>query len=134
FDNKGKMLLFATTTDIDSTGVIEISLLKLATGEQHKIWTSQPGDKIADFHFSDNGKQVLFTITKRKNGEDLNSIWLYRSDEEKTVLKLKDGDPRIDNRRKLDVGAEFSKNGKWIFFTLRQPVETPKLTTNAAQV
>jgi len=114
FDHKGSAMILRDTTG----GKASLRYLNLTTGTEEKIWTGKTGEFVGQLQFDDDGSQVFFFVQERLNNKNVNAIWYYKVGSKLALLKLKDGDPRIEKSLHLAGPLRFSSDCRWMFFNL----------------
>jgi dienelactone hydrolase len=115
FDISGKVLLLKMVTN----GITELKWINIAS--EYKpivIWSSENAD-VDNYSFDQNGTQLTFTVVDRNRKSTAKSIWNYVDGNQKAV-ELVSSNLQIKWPNFEIYGTpEFSQNGRWIFFAVR---------------
>jgi dienelactone hydrolase len=110
--------LFLTRKDSSHYGFYRLSL---ATGKLNQLWSGDLNARLDNIRFDRSGDQVAFCVD--------GSLWYYNAKMDRATLQ------HIDSGWLFNGTAEFSGNGKWLFFQLQQrekPARSPTRTDTGA--
>lgn len=127
FSDNGRTLLIKQNNQT----IASLQWVNLETKKASTIWTGQPGMQLIGYNFDLAGDQLVF-ITKTQTG---NTIWYYRDGINSAAEKINNRTEGIASGLQISADTPFfNKSGKYIFFKLQKPVETPKPDPNTVDV
>jgi len=125
FSNSGKVMFFVKQ-DAVKKDKVSAWLADLQTGKQQQVYE---GPNIGDIIFSREDSQLAFIAETSKT----NSIWYYKLGTKKAILLTNQGTTGIPSGYAIVPGAywSFSKDGKSIFFSVKEPEISPRKAETA---
>ena len=145
----GKTLFLKTKKikgDSVSSALVIVDLEREAISN---IWSSEKNNGIlSSYSIDDSGEQIAFILQEpfvsksisKMEGEDnkkdqfTNSIWYYRVGMKKPIIKVSNQSPGIISGTLIDGGLSFTRDGKYILFSLKKKQEKPKLKSSSVEV
>jgi dienelactone hydrolase len=127
FDDNGNVLLIMK----DSSHALQ--WVNLSKGTSQVIWSSATSIA-SNCNFDTNGKQLVFSEKKNEGGKIVNSIWYYNERLKGALLRVNNRSSGIESGLLVNGSAQFSKNGRWIFFDLEQPSDEIRQNPDAVMV
>jgi len=134
FDENGKVLLLKQEIGHGNSYSTSLQWVSLRDVTAHQIWSSD-SLTIRGYSFDTAGSQLVFSVAEREAGKFVNSIWYYKIDIDKAIMKVDERSAGIDSGLSINnYPPYFSRNGNWIFFQIQSPVDDRKPKPDAVQV
>jgi dipeptidyl aminopeptidase/acylaminoacyl peptidase len=134
FDDSGRSVLLKTEHLMDNILTYRLQWLNLSDANMLLIWHSLDLSLVTRYSFDAIGKQLTFIVQKKVGNSIQNTLWYYHIGMDKAVMHVDDYTPGIDSRLSINNDIpKFSKNGQWIYFSLKQ-TEISKPKTNAVKI
>lgn len=125
FSRRGRSLILIGKEGGESSARAEMRWMDLASGSVRRVWSGEPGENIGGVMLDDSERQTAFVVRKNHGRQVLDELWYYRVGRLGAELNLQTGDSRLPAGAILNGGLVFSRNGRWLFFTLQLPKGEP---------
>ncbi|MEP7376043.1 MAG: acyl-CoA thioester hydrolase/BAAT C-terminal domain-containing protein [Chitinophagaceae bacterium] len=127
FSPDGNALLFYTGIDLQYVSFTDYTT--------NTIWSTKDTSKVlSTYKFDNSGSQVVFAIRDLSNTIESTSIWYYRKDLNRAVLKVNKETSGIGSGFQIQGAATFTDNGHYIQFVLERKPEIRQPVSNAVQI
>lgn len=135
-DADGRLLLYTDTSQSDQGTVTHLYSFDLKSEQRAVIWTGLPGEEAGAINFSQTGQEISFLVANEKRHAMPSSLWLFHVGTPKAKPLIAEDDSRLLKGFKFAGGFEFSRDGKWLFFSLARTKEEnlPKPSPDAVAV
>jgi len=127
FDANGNGLIIVT----DSSHTL--TLINLKENKDTPIWTSK-NSKCVSYNFDNAGRQLVFKVEEQDTSNAIYSIWYYKYGAGNARALVHNKSLGIPRNLYVDGLPEFSQNGRWVFFSLRQMKRDRRPLENATMV
>ncbi len=132
FNDDGSVLVLKRAFNNGATDGEKVQWISLQNDVSVSIW-DEADQYVSDFCFDKSGKQLSFMSGKSK--ENFTTIWYYEAGMSKAILKVSKSSPGFPENKTLSLSSvQFSKNGKWLFFSMMPNDSTPKLVPEISKV
>ena len=115
-DAAGRNLLYADTIQSDKGTIKRLIAFDLQNGQKSEIWNGISAEDVYIAKFSNN--KVAFHVSNRRQSERPSSLWIYHLGSPRAKQLIQEDDSRIQEGFHISYPYEFSKDGKWLFFSL----------------
>ncbi len=125
--NAEVLLLTICNRQDNATDKFSLKWINLFSDKTIDFWSSYdcfPSNLI----FDSSSSQLVFMASKKNDKKVKKSIWYYNKSADYATLKVENNLNEIDSSLYVNNVNGFSLNGKWIFFTLIENIDTAKLT------
>jgi dipeptidyl aminopeptidase/acylaminoacyl peptidase len=133
FSDKGRVLIFITR---DKSLDVQIKVIK--AGKIMTIWTSNKyniyNPIVNGLDFDDKENQLVFSVKEKREGIVKQTIWHYSFDMNECIELVNENSEGIDKGLIINGSPKFSKNGRWVFFSLKRPRDSIKIEQNNVKV
>jgi dipeptidyl aminopeptidase/acylaminoacyl peptidase len=111
-------LFYTDTLPSDKGTIAHLYMFNLQNAERTDIWSGLPGEDALIAKFSGDGQKTAFLTSDKRQPGNTRSLWIYQLGQAKAHQLVREDDLRFTNGFHFASPYEFSKDGKWLFFSL----------------
>ena len=136
FNNNGTSLIFKSISNDDSVKINSLYWVSIPDIKVNKVYESKDEILTNSFTFSQEGKQLLFTVKGLQTDIPTYSIWYYSTDEKRSAIKKVYNEMKGLNEdwKITPIAAYFSENGKYILFNVLKSTKATSIPGKGVDV